>query len=673
VWLRVRQTAAWLLVCLACASVLGDGNADYHCQIWTRENGLPRNTIRALLQTRDGYLWAATPLGTVRFDGLRFFLISHAGFPVMTSDNCRALAEDGEGAVWIGTDAGLLRWRSGTLTRFTTNDGLRDDDVFSLCASPDGGLWVGTSQGVAHLAVGKLTPYTADDGLRTGPIEALLADRRGTLWVGTHQGLQRLRPGAPRFEDFRPAEVVNPDYWYCRSIGADGEGAIWFGNADRLFRVASESETVTIYRGVLVEKRATAIVPDPAGGIWFADGSYGLVHFDRGNVRRYPVRTKPGLDDAYCLIQDREGSLWIGTETGGLHCWRRRALNVLSTQDGLAHDNVWSVCQSPDGGVWVGADEGLSRFRENRFVADALPGSLPHPAVRALAHDTAGALWIGTGNGLACLHDGQLTTRRFAGFDPRSDSGGLSRNKIRALLAAQDGALWVAVPAGLYRLRDGQESFFTTTNGLPHADVRALAQTRDGSIWVGTAGGGVGRITGLDPESAALGLTVFQTADGLCSDYVWAFHEDAEGALWIGTERGLNRLTSHSAADATPRSESAPRVPRRLPPTGPASASGSRPGLESFTTRHGLPRDLVNFILEDDQGHLWISHDEGIYRVRKQDLAAVAAGRLPAAPCVSYDENDGMLSRETNGQRSQPAGCRTRDGRLWFASTKGGH
>jgi two-component sensor histidine kinase len=79
----------------------------------------------------------------------------------------------------------------------------------------------------------------------------------------------------------------------------------------------------------------------------------------------------------------------------------------------------------------------------------------------------------------------------------------------------------------------------------------------------------------------------------------------------------------------------------------------------------------VNFILEDGQGRLWVSHDRGIYRVRKSDLDAVAAGQRPWVPCVNYDEADGMLARETSGERCQPAGCRARDGRLWFATAKG--
>jgi signal transduction histidine kinase len=78
----------------------------------------------------------------------------------------------------------------------------------------------------------------------------------------------------------------------------------------------------------------------------------------------------------------------------------------------------------------------------------------------------------------------------------------------------------------------------------------------------------------------------------------------------------------------------------------------------------------VNQILEDDLGHFWIGCNRGIYRVRRADLNAVADGRASTVQCVVYGEADGMLSSETNGE-IQPAGCKTRDGRLWFPTTKG--
>ncbi|MCZ7635993.1 MAG: hypothetical protein M5U12_08120 [Verrucomicrobia bacterium] len=200
------------------------------------------------------------------------------------------------------------------------------------------------------------------------------------------------------------------------------------------------------------------------------------------------------------------------------------------------------------------------------------------------------------------------------------------------MLAARAGGVWVGTAVGLQWLHDGQWHKFTTADGLGTNDVRALLEDRTGALWVGTFGGGLSRLR----DGA---WTTLRTADGLSNDRVWALHEDQDGVLWIGTEYGLNRL--------------------------------ERGRFTRFTTASGLPDNLVNQILEDDRGWLWVGHDRGIYRVRRDELNHLAAGRVKNLRCVRYDETEDGLPIETNGQKSQPAGGRMRDGRLWFPTTRG--
>ena len=120
---------------------------------------------------------------------------------------------------------------------------------------------------------------------------------------------------------------------------------------------------------------------------------------------------------------------------------------------------------------------------------------------------------------------------------------------------------------------------------------------------------------------------------------VWVIHEDSESALWLGTERGLVRLKNgHSFL---------------------------------FTPRNGLPEDFVNQILEDNTGNLWLGGERGIYRIDKGELDKIADGRSSSAVCVTYDEDEGLLSQETNGRKNQPGALKSADGRLWFCTTKG--
>jgi signal transduction histidine kinase/ligand-binding sensor domain-containing protein len=400
--------------------------------------------------------------------------------------------------------------------------------------------------------------------------------------------------------------------------------------------------------------RATFLLPMRDGGLCWPHGQSGLERLHDGRLSRVPAPWLPAEEYALCALEDHEGGLWIGTENGGLFRLRQPAFQTLTRADGLPHDNTWTVL--PAGGdVWVGTDDGLVRL-------GAPPLSLlAGRRVLALGAEPSGALWIGLGDGLARWADGRLDNVRFPAFWTNTADAQLRQwNKLRCLAATRDGGLWVGLPSGLMQMHAGGGRFFRLLPDRTEPDVRALLPARDGALWAGTHGHGLARFQ-PPPADGPPSLDQFQpgrweiqpfdaprltTRDGLSSDRVWWLHEDAAGVLWAGTDRGLNRLAF---------------------PRGPTNA----PAIFAFTTKHGLPDNLVNYAVEDDHGNLWVAHDRGLYRVAKADLEAVAAGRAATARCVTYDEADGLLSREANGQKSQPAGAKTPDGRLWFCTTHG--
>ena len=97
------------------------GAAGWHLTFrsWQREQGLPQNSVRALAQTRDGYLWIGSDDGVARFDGVRF--VSFGLREGLRSGPVRTLFEDSHGTLWIGTaGSGLTRWQDGQFTTFTS-------------------------------------------------------------------------------------------------------------------------------------------------------------------------------------------------------------------------------------------------------------------------------------------------------------------------------------------------------------------------------------------------------------------------------------------------------------------------------------------------------------------------------------------------------------------------
>ena len=153
-----------------------------------------------------------------------------------------------------------------------------------------------------------------------------------------------------------------------------------------------------------------------------------------------------------------------------------------------------------------------------------------------------------------------------------------------------------------------------------------------GTVWFGMLGGGLARLR--DGE-----LQHFGKADGLSSDFVQCLHLDAEGALWIGTfGGGLNRLKNGK--------------------------------ITAITVRQGLPNNIIGCIMDDGSGSYWMSSHAGIIRAARQELDLCADGRINLVHCSSFGKSDGLPTLECS-TGFQPAGCKTRDGRLWFPTGKG--
>jgi signal transduction histidine kinase/ligand-binding sensor domain-containing protein len=606
------------------------------------EQGLPDNQIKAIHQIPDGSLWVGTRNGLARFADGKFTVFNHLNTPEMISDDCKALGEDSSGNLWMVNNdgGGLLRYRAGQFDAFKVRSsvlGIGDPSPSRLpgggvlCLTPrrDGGIWFGGRGGICHFQNGWFTGLPNAPALNgLNPI-GLLEEPLGVLWIlGDSGAVYRRSLISEEVETVVPPSS-NVGLVH-QAIQKDTLGNVWVLS---FAPESSPSARLVFYRNGTVRTNTDHVVPpnvnltlaqDQFGGVWTALWKQSLGRFREGELTRYAIPSGEADDSIRSLLVDRDGNLWAGTESSGLLCFQPRHLSLRTTRDGLANDNTWAICEGRDGSVWIATDGGLSRFQDGKFTNFSEREGLTRQEVRSVAEDNAGTVWVGTMNGLFAFRDGRFTKHEFPGqwFE----------GKVRTIVATRAGDLWVGTAVGLNHLHDGIRTKYSTTNGLAHIDVRVLLEDHAGNLWIGTAGGGLQCFR--DGK-----FTTFNTTNGLSANSVWSLHEDTAGVLWIGTEGGLNRLQDGR--------------------------------IKAFTVREGLAADSINGILEDDAGRLWLSHDHGLFWVRKADFENVAAGHRSSLRSVSYDETDGLLRVETNGQKSNPAGCKTRDGRLWFPTPEG--
>ncbi|MDX2032599.1 MAG: two-component regulator propeller domain-containing protein [Blastocatellia bacterium] len=638
----------------------GPETVRYGHTVWQTEQGLPQNTAPVVLQTRNGYLWIGTKDGLARFDGIRFTTFDKRSAPELPHNEIRALYEDRAGSLWISTPGGLVQFRQGRFTAFTTRDGLANNEAGAVFEDRAGNLWIGTPDGLNRVRDGKFTTYTTRDGISHNSIGKIVEDRDGTLWIGTAAGLTRFRDGA--FTRYSRREGLAGDA--VTALLIDLRGRLWIGTTEGLTVYADGRFQSYTRRDGLLNDSILAIAQDSTGRLWFGtpgglnewrNGSFasyttrqglpgervdllhagregrlwigasgGLARFWNGRLAAFAGQEGLAGNRILALCEDREGSLWVGTEAGGLSQLSERKFTSHTTRQGLSANLVRAIYEDRAGGLWVGTQAGLNQFREGGMAP--VPGRPGRPEIdlQAIAEDRDGALWLGTPQGL-------MRWRPGTGERTYTVRDGLIDDQIRSLLVDRAGSLWIGTRKGLARFREGRFASFTVLDGLGSDLIGPLCEGRDGSLWIGTIGG-VSRFK----EGA---ISTWTSGAGLANETVTALYEDADGVLWIGTRGGgLNRFRDGR--------------------------------FTQFTLKDGLPDDVIHHILEDDAGYLWMSSNKGVIRVSREELNARQAGETRPINQLLYGTADGMETRECSGGGS-PAGWKTRDGRLWFATVKG--
>jgi len=497
---------------------------NYGRQGWNFENGLPQNTVQALAQSADGFLWIGTEAGLVRFDGVRFVVFDKNSTPAFPGNDIQSLVTTPDGALWIVTNAGTFRWQGGVLAAVKSEDNIPKDVAVKLAnrsehqnptATLIGDYAVVTtnsvveiarakpnssraSNAVARLAIGKDLPA----GVK---ITVLLADREGALWIGTSAGLVRWVKGTvDRFPvvDLLATRTV-------LSLSEDREGDLWVG---------TEADGLQVLRDRLFTE----------------------------------VSSQQGLpsDHISTVMEGERGSMWVGTQDEGLVSIARdatgdwhafRALNVLK---GLSSNVILSMAAAANGDLWVGTPDGLNRISGSRVQVFTSADGLPDDLIRSLYTDADGSLWIGTRRGLThwFAQKGELKGKPDAAHtETFTHLNGLGSDLLGAITRDNKGDLWVATLAGLSRLHHGAIENFTTANGLPDNIVTALLPLPDGMLLAGTQSHGWSLWNSREFSPVMVGGQ---------KDSIHAILDDQLGHLWFATSGGIARCDRSKNEDA---------------------------------------------------------------------------------------------------------------------------
>jgi len=615
-----------LCVCLLAAPVaaLEPGRAvtQYRADSWTRRQGLPQASVLAIEQDHDGYLWLGTQEGVARFDGVTFEKHAVEDTPEIRHNFVNALHTDTAGRVWLGTDGGSVTvFAQG---RFTTFDPGRSSrgPVRGIAGDARGQVLVAfRDAGLFRAAGERLEPVPAGGPKPHPPVGILARGRDRRLWLGVAGGVVR---GDGSAWTFLPVAWARGRV--VTALAEDRSGALWIACAGpevvRLDVRGATAEPLSAPVRLPTPVRHLAV--DSAGTLWIGGGD-GLFRVREGSSSPPEQMVTPRPTGAVDVVrEDPDGDLWIGTRSEGLLRLRSEEVIPFGTPEGLPHDVVWNVLETSDGWLYASTNGGLARRREGSFEPVLSP-LFPTSDIVALGEGHDGSLWAGT-------YSHGVFHRPAAGgaWEGLGPESGVPPGPVTVVFEDRRGRLWVGSREGLAAGRGHHLERVALTTGPARAYVTSIVEDAGGTVWVATYGTGLFAFTGGALRHGG-------PVPGLPSEQLNALLLDTSNRLWIATnDHGL------------------------------AVLDHGRTG--HVDTRHGLPFALVLWLVEDRRGGLWMSTNHGIVEAPLAALARAAFGAQDHVTARIFDEGDGMRGAELSAT-GQPAGWRTRDGRIWFPGT----
>lgn len=608
----------------------------------------------------------------------------------LSQSTVTAIAQDGCGNLWLGTQDGLNCYDSYGFKAYHANPSdslaIADNSIFALCTTADNRLWIGTSQGLSHYDFSR--QCFVNYSLNGKPTQVLdILELEQELLLASDDGIYRFNPKIGQAENFLSGIHVRSLHRVLErdlALAATSNGAYAYSlERHEAYRTLSE----------LAAYDLSSIVEATDGGFWIATHGNGLFRVDAQlqPQAHYLHATHPALASDYIRVlkRDEKGQLWIGTYDG---------LSLLDERNGtlsrythsadpasISHNSVWSICIDRQQGVWLGTYYGGVNYyhpQANKFSVLRCIDEQGLPlegTVSCIVNDPAsGDLWIGTNDdgvfryevasghftrynetsvevvdkvklsdNIKCIlpdgdedlyvgtHIGGLShlntrTRRVENF--RISHNSPINNGCYSLLEEDDNTLWVGTLCGLFSF-DKARRQFTRHPAAEHEPALASRQImtlfRDSKerVWVGTdAGLYLCSARGFDVR-ALKGLKINQgEGTELGEPFVLCVTEDSAQRFWIGTKQGLYQYDE------------------------------SRGELIRHTIDDGLPNNLIYGILEDDLHRLWISTNNGLCCFDPQ-----------AGIFRNYHRSEGIANNQFNNY----AYCRDRDGNFYFGGLGG--
>ncbi len=633
------------------------------------KDGLSDNQVNCILKDSKGFIWLGNRNGLNRFDGTKVKVYQHSKDDSCSISNNYILSieEAHDNRLWIRTFSGVVIFNPAT-EKFDRNIqaefnrwGNKDGELTFHCIDSHKNVWLTGRDFLYCYNVKKLLfakfPKNKNYILQYGNIQNIVS-QKNRYWIVYNKGFIEER-------DYKTHRLIK-EYNILANF---------------------DSNTIESFNQLFV---------DSDSNLWFYSMGDGIAYYNRKENSwtkfkknsNYPSITSNIINQ---LTEDKNGLIWIATDQGGLNIYNKKtgqfqqiAYNENNVH-GISHNSLQCVYCDNMGIMWIGTfKQGLNFYHPNilKFETERAvpnnPYSLPFNDVNVFLEDKAGNLWLGS-NGYGLARKDKITGKFTVYKHQPSNPNSLPGNVIVSLKSDAQGRIWIGTYLGGLSCYDGHRftNYFRngqSKNSLSSNSIWDIVFEPNGNMWLATLGGGVdgfdskmNRIAHLDMGRGALksqfvisltmdypfliigsagGVDTYNLVENkfdnlfdyqkgeneIVSSHVNLVFKDSRGLYWIGTLEGMNCYNPQKKE------------------------------LLLYTEKDGLPDNVIQTIVEDENSDLWISTVKGVCQLRFMGKPNEIKPLF-----VSYNEKDGLENSTLNFK----AAIRTSNNRIYFGGVSG--
>lgn len=567
----------------------------------TANQGLSHNTVYAITQDENGFMWFGTREGLNRYDSHHVKNYYIESSKIGGSENKISSLYSYKSLLYIGTDNGLYIYDSRTDRIHKSPAFPYQLNILFLYGENDA-LYIGTTGGLYKL--GHQASELLGGNHNTAKAMCALPANRFLLAIGNSlQIIDKQGHVQKTFDAASLAELAKANAIF--SIYNDGKEHIWIASDRGLFQYNLKNQRFSKLKFSASETPENNTVRSVSGNkkdllyIGTEEGLY-IYNIKTGQAENYqqsfnndPKKLNDKAIYSTCIAKD--GSIWLGTYFGGVNyipsnTYGFRSIMPNDKEDGLAGKAISQMMEDSQHNIWIGTEDGGITIYDpvnetyRAINKQSSPFYLTTNNVHAIHDDGYGNIWVGTF--LGGLH--QFDTRRNTTTVYSKQEGNpnsLSNNLVYAIYRDSSGKLWIATQNGL-NLFDYQTKQFSLFKPeiLQNKFIYDIIEDKNNDLWFCTRQSGIYRYSPSDDQ--LINYTSTGNQGALLSNQVISVYKDSKQQLWFGTLDG-----------------------------GVSLYNPDQNGFKNYSITQGLANNNVYGILEDKAGMIWLTTNRGISRL----------------------------------------------------------